>query len=143
MAEPQLQGSILNDIKKMLGMDPDYTQFDTDVTIFINSVFSTLHQLGVGPQDKPYTISSDSNKWFEFLSEDTNLLSVQTYIYLKVRVLLDPPTLSFVLDAIKAQISEYEWRLTVAAETNRLNEAELEEETSVFPLETSINAINL
>lgn len=134
MADTDNNESILNDIKKLLGMDPDYTAFDTDVRIFINGAFSTLHQLGVGPQDKAFAITSDSNKWFEFLpdfGEDSQFQSVQTYIYLRVRLLLDPPTTSFAIDAIKEQIKELEWRLNVAAETPKPEGSVIEEEQTI------------
>lgn len=107
--------SILNTIKQMVGVEPDYDAFDMDLVVDINSAFYSLRQLGVGPNEG-FTISDETAKWNEFV-EDSSLLSlVKTYIYLKVRMLFDPPTNSFLTASIEKQISEYEWRLNVAGE---------------------------
>lgn len=107
--------SILTSIKKMLGMTEDYEAFDTDIVIHINSVFATLHQLGVGQQDTAFSITGKEETWDQFITAD-KLNSVISYMYLKVKTLFDPPTSSFVLESYKEQIKEYEWRLNVAAE---------------------------
>lgn len=103
--------SILTSIKKMLGIDESETQFDQELIIFINSAFSVLLQLGVGPVDG-FRIEDDSAEWVEFLGTRTDIENVKTYIYLKVRLIFDPPSSSFVLEAINKQITESEWRLT-------------------------------
>ena len=105
--------SILNDIKKLLGLDQTYTIFDTDIIIHINSVFMILNQLGVGPEDG-YKITGPLNVWSEFTDDELLFESVKSYIYLKVRLLFDPPQNSSHLQAIQSQISEFEWRLNVA-----------------------------
>lgn len=109
--------SILTTIKKMLGIEENYEAFDTDIMVHINSVFMTLHQLGVGPR-KGFSISGTRETWGNFISRDKNLLNgVKTYIYLKVRLLFDPPTNSFTIEAINRQITELEWRLNHQAES--------------------------
>lgn len=108
--------SILQSVKKTLGLDAEYTAFDHDIILHINSTFGTLHQLGIGPANG-FLIVDSSSTWDEFLGDNTPLNSVKTYMYLKVRLLFDPPTLSFLITAIEEQIKELEWRLTVARET--------------------------
>ena len=108
--------SILNNIKKLLGLASDYTAFDTDIIIHINSVFNTLHQLGVGPVTG-FMIDSDTDTWTEFTSSDILLNSVKTYMYLRVRLLFDPPDSSYARDAFDKQAKEIEWRLNVQANT--------------------------
>ena len=108
--------SILTSIKKMLGIAEEYTQFDADIIIHINSVFTTLTQLGVGPSEGFYIEDKDS-EWQEFISDLNKLQAVKTYIYLKVRLLFDPSSLgSSTLAAYERQIQELEWRLNVIAE---------------------------
>lgn len=103
--------SILNNVKKMLGLDENYTAFDTDVIIHINSVFSTLSQLGIGPSTG-FMIEDDILTWDDFFeSADPNLNAVKTYVYLRVRLLFDPPATSFAISAMNEQIKELEWRL--------------------------------
>ena len=107
--------SILTSIKKLLGITAEYTQFDTDLIIHINSVFSILTQLGVGPSTG-FSIHDEYSVWTDFLPEDPRLEMVKTYVYLKVRLMFDPPDRSAVADAIKRQIDELEFRLNVAAD---------------------------
>jgi hypothetical protein len=107
--------SILTSIKKLLGIEEDYTQFDPDIIIYINSTFMSLNQIGVGPETG-FTISDKIKKWSDYLGENTNLEAVKSYIYLKTRLIFDPPTSSFVLEAIERQITELEWRLMVQTE---------------------------
>jgi hypothetical protein len=107
--------SILDSIKKPLGLPLDDDAFDTDVIMHINSIFFNLNQLGVGPTDC-FSIQDKTSLWSDFLGDAKNLEAVKTYIYLKVRLLFDPPTSSFVVDSITKQITEYEWRLNVQVE---------------------------
>lgn len=113
--------SILQSIKKLLGIDISYTVFDQDIIMHINSVFMILRQMGVGP-DSGYKINSVSNKWSEFTNDDLFIESVKTYIYLKVRMYFDPPQNTGLISAIQSQISELEWRLNVASLETRVNE---------------------
>lgn len=107
--------SILLTIKKMLGIAEDYKVFDQDIIAFINSVFMNLYQLGVGPQNYVYAITGESETWDEF-TDMKNFEAIKSYMYLKVKLLFDPPTNSFTIEAIERQIAEREWRLTLQAE---------------------------
>lgn len=108
--------SILTSIKKLLGIAEEYTQFDADLIMHINSVFSILTQLGVGPSNG-FSIEDDSATWDEFIPEGQNVELVKSYIHLKVKLLFDPPLTSAVMDAMNKNIGEFEWRLNVAAES--------------------------
>lgn len=107
--------SILTSIKQMLGIEETYTQFDQEIIININSVFINLLQIGVGPV-AGFSISDKTNTWQEFLSTSPNLEAVKLYMYYKVRLGFDPPATSFVLEAMKSQAQEIEWRLNVLVE---------------------------
>lgn len=108
--------SILNNIKKILGIDASYTAFDHDIMIHINSVFSTLSQLGIGPAGG-FMIEDNILTWDDYIPDgDPNLNAVKTYIYLRVRLLFDPPATSFAIAAMERQITEHEWRLNTYRE---------------------------
>lgn len=111
MAEP----SILKSVKRVLGLGTDIDEFDEDVIMHINSIFSTLHQLGIGP-DTGFAIEDNVAEWDDFLIGDNLLNSVKTYVYLRVRLLFDPPATSFHISAMERQIQEIEWRLNVKRE---------------------------
>lgn len=102
--------SILTSIKKLLGITEEYTVFDQDIIIHINSVFLTLNQLGVGPEEG-YSITNKDNQWTEFLKEGVLLNSVKSYIYLKVKLLFDPPLNSSTIESMNNMIKEFEWRM--------------------------------
>lgn len=108
--------SILTTIKKLLGITEGYENFDTDIIIHINTVFATLTQLGVGP-NKGYSIKDETATWDDYLKGDERLESVKTYMYLKVKLLFDPPASSTVSEAYNRTIQELEWRLNISAET--------------------------
>lgn len=107
--------SILISIKKLLGLEADYTVFDADITMHINSVFMILNQLGVGPE-KCFKIDDDLAVWTDFTEDIEQVEAVKTYIYHKVKMLFDPPSSSAVIEANKQIISELEWRLNVQSE---------------------------
>ena len=108
--------SILTSIKKMLGIAEEYTQFDADIIMHINSVFTTLTQLGVGPSEGFY-IEDKNDIWEDFIPDYNKIQAIKTYIYLKVRLVFDPSSLgSATLAAYERQIQELEWRLNVIAE---------------------------
>ena len=107
--------SILDSTKKVLGIDADYTAFDVDILMHINSVFSTLNQLGLGPAEG-FAIEDATTTWDAFLGTDLRLNSVKTYIYLRVRLLFDPPSTSYLITSMKEQLQELEWRLNVNRE---------------------------
>ena len=106
---------ILTAIKKLLGITEEDESFDIDVIIAINSAFMVLNQLGVGPHEG-FMISDSMSTWDEFLLDGKQLEAVKTYVYLKVKLIFDPPSSSTVLEAFQRQISEYEWRLNVAVD---------------------------
>lgn len=102
--------SILTSVKKNLGILDDYTAFDDDILMHINTAFSTLRQLGIGP-DVGFEIADKTALWDTFTGGDPKLNSVKTYIWIKVRLLFDPPTSSFMIESLKKQADEIEWRL--------------------------------
>lgn len=107
--------SILNSVKKMLGIVEEYEHFDTDLIMHINSVFTILTQLGVGPSGG-FMIEDDATTWDEFLSDTAKMMLIKSYMFLKVKLLFDPPLGTAVLECYKAQINEYEWRLNSIAD---------------------------
>jgi hypothetical protein len=108
--------SILISTKKILGIDAAYTAFDVDIITHINSVFSTLNQLGIGPI-QGFAIQDATDLWTDFLAEDDlKMNAVKSYMYLRVRLLFDPPTASYMITSMKEQIMELEWRLNVVRE---------------------------
>lgn len=111
-----MSNSILTSTKKILGVEADYTAFDLDILTHINSVFSTLTQLGVGPVDG-FMIEDDTAEWASFIGDNKLINSVKTYTYLRVRLLFDPPTTSYLITALENQVKELEWRLNVVVDT--------------------------
>lgn len=110
-----MSDSILISTKKILGIAADYTAFDVDVITHINSAFATLAELGLGPVEG-FMIVDDTTTWNEFLEYDPRLNAVKTYVYLRVRMLFDPPTTSYLINSLNAQREELEWRLNVIRE---------------------------
>lgn len=106
-----MENSILKSTKKVVGLQEDYTAFDLDVITHINSVFSTLSQLGIGPEGG-FSIEDDAPEWADLEIPDEYLAMVKTYVFLKVRMLFDPPTTSYLIEALEKQIKEHEWRLS-------------------------------
>lgn len=124
MAElEEIKDSILDTTKKMLGFDRSYTAFDLDILTHINSTFFTLQQIGIGPS-KGFVITDREATWPNYLVGD-DISAVKSYMFLKVRMMFDPPTTSFANEAIKAQITELEWRLNVQSE-GRMNLDDIE-----------------
>jgi hypothetical protein len=119
--------SILNTIKKMFGLSETDVSFDLDLVVHINSVLMTLAQLGVGPTE-PILITDKTDLWTTFFGAETNLGAVKTYIYLKVKLVFDPPSNGFLVDAIESQLTELEFRLNVQAEPRPPAVVEEEEE---------------
>ncbi len=107
--------SILTSIKKLLGIAEEYEDFDADIIMHINSVFSILTQLGVGPSNG-FSIEDKEAKWHDFIGEDNNIKMVKSYIHLKVKLLFDPPLSTAVKEAMNQTIKELEWRLNVAVD---------------------------
>ena len=111
-------GSILNETKQVLGLGADYTPFDQSIILHINSIFGVLHQLGVGPEDQ-FFIVDETSKWESFVGATNKINMVKTYMYLRVRLLFDPPTTSFAIKAMEEQIREFEYRLNTISEESR------------------------
>lgn len=107
--------SILTSVKKLLGIAEEDTSFDTDLIIHINSVFSILTQLGVGSPEG-FSIEDNTAVWTDFIKDDTNLELVKSYVYMKVRLLFDPPTSSSAIETSKSLINELEWRINVTVD---------------------------
>lgn len=110
-----MSDSILTSTKKILGIEEEYTAFDPDVVTHVNSIFSVLQQLGLGPEEG-FMIEDKSSVWSDFLGDDIRLNSVKTYIYLRVRLLFDPPMTSYLIKSLSDQAKELEWRLNVKRE---------------------------
>lgn len=110
--------SILDSIKKMLGVPEGYEAFDDQIIIHINSAFAVLNQLGVGNDDNKFMITGSDETWDDYISQDDdlNIEEVRSYVYLKVKMIFDPPTSSVAADAFKNQIAEFEWRLNVESD---------------------------
>lgn len=111
-----LEEKILSSIKKLLGLNDSVTVFDTDIVIHINTVFASLAQMGVGPKNSDgenigFKISTGNEVWGDFTANDILVENVKTYIYIKVKMVFDPPTSSALIDAYNAQAKELEWRL--------------------------------
>ena len=122
-----MEESILSSIKKLL-MIPDVDEaFDLDISVHINTAFMTLNQLGVGP-NKTFSIKDKDATWSSFFEGREDLEGVKTYVYLKVRMIFDPPSSSAVMDAYKEQINELEWRLNLNAEKTIDEEDEEDDE---------------
>lgn len=110
-----MSGSILNDTKKVLHIAESDPSFDLDVTMHINSVFNTLNDIGIGPEDG-FEIHDAETTWDEFLGSDKNLNSVKSLMFLQVRLYFDPPQTSFAITAMEKQIEQQIWRLNVRRE---------------------------
>ena len=108
--------SILDSIKKLLGPGVEHTFFDSDLIMHINSAFMILNQIGIGPSS-PFRITGSEATWQDFIPDQENYQSVIDYVYLRCKLIFDPPTSSFVLSSFKEQQQELEWRLNVMAET--------------------------
>lgn len=118
--EPAIESeeSILLSIRKLVGGDANGEYFDTDLIIQINQAFSTLTQLGAGPESG-FIISSKEDLWTDFIPDDDLLLAfVKTYVYLKCRLVFDPPQNSFLVQLIQTEIKELEWRINISAESD-------------------------
>ena len=108
--------SILNSVKKQLGPGVEYDHFDPELIMDINSVFTILHQLGVGPEDG-YSIEGEDDMWTDFMPVGSNLELVKSYMYIKVKLMFDIQTLtSPIIAALQEQAKEFEWRLNVAVD---------------------------
>ena len=126
-----MEQSILISTKKILGIAEDYTVFDLDIITHINTAFSTLTQLGVGPADG-FMIEDETAVWEDFdpVDDHLNYNSVKSYVFLKTRQLFDPPTTSYLISAVEKQIQELEWRLNVYREGTEWIDPDIIEEVA-------------
>lgn len=124
-----METSILISTKKVLGVDPDDTSFDLDILTYINSALSTLtSDLGLGPSTG-VAIEDETADWSELQEEPMILSQIKTYVFLRVRMLFDPPTTSYMVTAMENQIQSHEWRLNRAREETRWIDPDPEEVT--------------
>lgn len=113
-----IKDSILNSVKKQLGILPEMTEFDSDIIMNINAGILTLKQLGVGPQDTPFVVEDETQTYVDFLGQDSPETSyVKMYLFYKTKLGFDPPQSSIVTESIKAMIAETEWRLNVQVDS--------------------------
>lgn len=105
----KIKQSILNDVKEALGIVPEYDVFDNQLIIYINAVFSTLHQLGLGPEEG-FSIDGPETRWDDYV-DSKRFNSIRSYMIMKVHVMFDPPTSSIAMEALNKQIAEDEWRI--------------------------------
>lgn len=113
--------SILMSIKKLLNVEEDDTSFDTDIGVLINSEFMTLQQLGIGPEEG-FSIDGASTRWTDFSTDKTLIDTVKAFVFMKVRMIFDPPASSIVAESYNSRIRELEWRLNIQAERNNTDE---------------------
>ena len=107
-----MEESILKTIKQLIGCPDDFEQFDLDLIVHINLAFAILTQLGVGPKEG-YRITGQDNVWSEFDDDAQKLSLIKDYVYIKTRLLFDPPTSGSLMDSLKEQLKEMEWRLYI------------------------------
>lgn len=112
-----MNDSILNSIKKLLGIEESYTHFDVDLIMHINSVFTILNQLGVG--EKAFSIKDSDSTWADFLGDNTEIEVIKTYMFMKVKQIFDPPLSSAVMESMNKLIAECEWRINVAVDPSK------------------------
>lgn len=109
--------SILESIKKMLGIGENYEHFDAEIIMHINSVFMILTQLGLGPETG-FRITDREDTWDLFLEDRIDLEAIKSYIFMKVRLMFDPPQMGYLVDSLVKQCTEFEWRLNVQIESS-------------------------
>jgi hypothetical protein len=122
--------SILTSIKKLLGIEEEYTHFDGDIIICINSILAVLTQVGIGPSSG-YSIADSTDTWADFLGGTYNFEAVKSYVHLRVRLLFDPPTSSALLESMNKMVAEFEWRLHVNSDPVLVITEEVTEEDEV------------
>jgi len=110
-----MNDSILVSIKKLLGITEEQTDFDADIIMHINTTFTILNELGVGPEEG-FIIEDENKYWSEYISDARKLDKIKTYMYLRVKLYFDPPQNSTLLESMNRQKDELEWRLNVTVE---------------------------
>lgn len=107
--------SILTSTKKMVGVPKEHKEFDLDIVMHINSVFSTLHQLGLDLAGG-FIVEDETARWTTLFGDRKDVEFIKSYMYAKVRLLFDPPSTSFAIDSLDKTAKEYEWRINVAVD---------------------------
>ena len=115
MSDIRINDNILKSVRKCIGGEENGDAFDTDLILAINTVFQTLHQLGIGPKE-PFSISDGSEEWSDFL-DSSSFEACKEYVIIRVRLLFDPPQSSYLVDNLKEELREIEWRLVFENET--------------------------
>lgn len=118
MTTSLMEQSILRSVKEMLMIIKQDTSYDPVIIIHINSVFATLHQAGIGPEEA-FAINGEEETWSQFLEDDKRLASIKSYMYLKVRLLFDPPDSSYVQKSFEEQAKEFEYRNFIVKDNDR------------------------
>lgn len=116
-SETSVNESILNSIKKLLNISKDDTSFDTDIIIHINSVITSLLQIGIGKEN--FRVVDKDTKWTDYISNDKSIDYIKTYIYLKVKMVFDPPANGSIMQSFNETIKELEWRLHINYESTK------------------------
>lgn len=106
----EVSESILNNVKKVCGIAADYKAFDEDLVMHINSELSVLNQVGVGPAEG-LAIVDEMDQWVSLLEGEARLNMVKSYIYLKMRLLFDPPQTPPLITALEKQADMFLWRI--------------------------------
>ena len=118
MNNTDVSESILNSIKKLLNISKDEHAFDTDIIIHINSVISALLQIGIGPSEG-FRVSDETDTWQDYIADEQKIDYIKTYIYLKVKMIFDPPLNSSLMQSFNETIRELEWRLHINYESTK------------------------
>lgn len=112
-----MEESILNTVKSILGLDPDFTVFDTSVITHINTALADLADIGIGPSEG-FMIEDDTAVWADFIGDNLRYNPVKSFVYLKVRTLFDPPEGRYAIAATDGQLAQMLWRLSVNRENS-------------------------
>lgn len=115
-----MESCILYSIKRMLGVSMEEGPFDAEILVGINSAIMVLNQLGIGPTG--FMVTGIEQTWSDLLEDYTDLEAVKSYIYIRTRLVFDPPTNSFLVNALESQMKEYEWRLSIRKDERRIED---------------------
>ena len=115
--------SILDSVKRFIGLSLDDDTFDQELLILINALFMTLQQIGVGPQDNLFSIEDNSSTWSDYLEDPNSLPMIKPYIAIKVRLIFDPPSSSALDQALRQEVAEYEWRMNLKVDDYHVEDA--------------------
>lgn len=123
----KMEESILDSVKRFVGIEPDDEVFDQELLVLINSVFMTLQQIGVGPQEELFHIEDRGAVWSDYIEDPNTLPMIKPYISIKVRLIFDPPSSSALDQALRQEIAEYEWRMNLKVDDYSVDDREEED----------------